>query len=71
MYFHEITTSLSRTDLELNAIDGNKISNHMLLLFELGKNGYIHFAQYFSYYPIDSDLNELNYNMEFVKHRAP
>ena len=62
---------LSKTDLELNAIDENKISDYILLLPRLGKIGYIHSEQYSSHYAIDLQWNELNCHMEFVKHRAP
>ena len=61
----------SKTDLKLNAIDENNISNYILLLPELGKNRYIHLEHNSSYYTIDSELNELNWNMEFVKPKAP
>ena len=57
--------------IQLNAIDEDNISNYILLLPELGKNGYIQSEQYSSYYVIDSEWNELNCNMEFIKPRAP
>ena len=71
MNFHKVTMDLSRTDLDLYDIDKKKISNYVLLLPELEKSGFIHQQMYSSYYVIDSEWNELDSNMKFIKPRAP
>ena len=64
MNFHKVTMDLSRTDLDLYDIDKKKI------LREVDKSGCIHQQMYSSYYVIDSEWNELDSNMKFIKQRA-
>ena len=60
MTYHKVLFDLSLTDLELLPFEEDAIDNYLLLLPELGKDGYINVEQNASYYMIDSEWNELN-----------
>ena len=59
MNYHRVNLDLSLTDLDLIPFHEDNIINYLLLLPELGKDGYINVEQNASYYVIDSEWNEL------------
>ena len=71
MDFHKVEINLSMTDTELQPFDENCISNYLLLLPELDKDGYINLEGNGSYYIIDSDWNELDCHILLSPPKSP
>ena len=63
--------NLSINDLELLPFKEDTIKNYLLLLPELGKDGYISIEKNASYYIIDSEWNELNDSNNFMPPKTP
>ena len=71
MTYHKILFDLSFTDLELLPFEEDTIENYLLLLPELGKDGYINAEENASYYIIDSEWNELNEQNNLIPPKSP
>jgi len=71
MDFHKVEIDSSMTDTELQPFDENCISNYLLLLPELDKDGYINLEGNGSYYIIDSDWNELDCHILLSPPKSP
>ena len=71
IHYFKVSMDLSKTDLDLIPFDKNDIVKYILLLPEINEYGYMTKDQSASYYVIDSDWNELNQYMEFMKPYSP
>ena len=71
IHYFKVSMDLSKTDLDLIPFDKNEIVKYILLLPEINEYGYMTKDQSASYYVIDSDWNELNQYMEFMKPYSP
>ena len=71
MNFHQVEINLALTDSELQPFDESFISNYLLLLPELDKEGYINLQGNGSYYIIDSDWNELDSHVLLSPPKSP
>ena len=71
MHFHKVKMNLVLTDSELQPFDECYISNYILLLPELDKEGYINIQGNGSYYVIDSEWNELGCDMKLISPKSP
>ena len=69
--YHKVILDLSLSDLHLLPFEEDTIQNYLLLLPELGKDGYINEEQNASYYVIDSEWNELNERNDFMPPKSP
>ena len=70
MHFHKVKMNLVLTDSELQPFDECYISNYILLLPELDKEGYINIQGNGSYYVIDSEWNELGCDMKLISPKS-
>ena len=71
MTYYKVLLDLSVTDLELLPFKEDTIKNYLLLLPELGKDGYISIEKNASYHIIDSEWNELNDSNTFMPPKTP
>ena len=71
MNFHQVNMNLAATDSQLQPFDEGFISNYLLLLPELDKEGYINLQGNGSYYIIDSDWNELDSHILLSPPKSP